>query len=182
MTTSNILSPFGKVKISKHQIPAHGLIPNTSIQRKPLLLYRNAFSVDVSAGQIEEHLRKIGIVEPAWRYTMYPTSHFHTTCHEVLCISSGSASLCFGHEDNPSCVKEVVKKGDVVIVPAGVAHRLLEDLEGGFEMVGSYPKGGKSWDMCYGKQGEEGKVQGIKGLGWFGADPVFGERGPVMDV
>lgn len=33
-------------------------------------------------------------------------------------------------------------------MPAGVVHRLLEYLDGGFLMVGSYPKG-KSWDMCY---------------------------------
>ncbi|KAI5195068.1 hypothetical protein AUEXF2481DRAFT_63259 [Aureobasidium subglaciale EXF-2481] len=181
MATSNILTPLKEVKISKHQIPAHGLTPNTSIQKKPLLLYRNVFIANTSAGQIEEHLRGLGVVEPAWRYTMYSTSHFHTTSHEVLCISSGSASLCFGHEDNPSCVKETVKQGDVIIVPAGVAHRLLEDLEGGFEMVGSYPKG-KSWDMCYGKRGEEGKVKGIGGLGWFGVDPVYGVGGPAVDV
>ncbi|KAI5241433.1 hypothetical protein E4T43_05506 [Aureobasidium subglaciale] len=181
MATSNILTPLKEVKISKHQIPAHGLTPNTSIQKKPLLLYRGAFRANTRASQIEEHLRGLGVVEPAWRYTMYSTSHFHTTSHEVLCISHGSASLCFGHEDNPSCVKETVKQGDVVIVPAGVAHRLLNDLEGGFEMVGSYPKG-KSWDMCYGKKGEEGKVKGIGGLGWFGKDPLYGETGPAVDV
>lgn len=72
-----------------------------------------------------------------------------------------------------------MEKGDVVVVPAGVGHRLLEDLEGGFEMVGSYPTG-KNWDMCYGKEGEEGKVDGIKKLGWFERDPVYGDEGPVL--
>lgn len=96
-------------------------------------------------------------------------------------VSEGKAKLCFGHEDNDGRVEKVVGKGDVMVVPAGVAHRLLEDLEGGFEMVGSYPGSG-GWDMCYGKKGEEGKVQGIKGLRWFERDPVYGDEGPVLGV
>lgn len=112
---------------------------------------------------------------------MYSTSHFHSTSHELLCISTGSARLCFGHEDNPSNITPTVSAGDVIVVPAGVAHRLLEDIEGGFEMVGSYPKG-KSWDMCYGKKGEEKKVKEIEKLGWWKRDPVFGDEGPVWEV
>jgi len=72
-----------------------------------------------------------------------------------------------------------VKKGDVIVVPAGVGHRLLEDVSGGFEMVGSYPKG-KSWDMCYGMEGEENRIQSIGKLGWFDKDPIYGEEGPAL--
>lgn len=116
-----------------------------------------------------------------WKLQMYSTSHFHSTSHELLCISTGSARLCFGHEDNPSNITPTVSAGDVIVVPAGVAHRLLEDIEGGFEMVGSYPKG-KSWDMCYGKKGEEKKIKEIEKLGWWKRDPVFGDEGPVLEV
>lgn len=112
---------------------------------------------------------------------MYSTSHFHSTTHEVLGIARGQAKLCFGHEENEGRVEAVVTKGDVVVVPAGVAHRLLEDQKGGFEMVGAYPTG-ESWDMCYGKKGEEGKIEKIRSLGWFERDPVYGEVGPVLDV
>jgi uncharacterized protein YjlB len=112
---------------------------------------------------------------------MYSTSHFHSTCHEVLAIVNGQARLCFGHEDNPIHVEETVTKGDVVVVPAGVAHRLLEDVKGGFEMIGSYPKG-LSWDMCYGNKGEEAKVRGIEHVKWFERDPIYGEQGPAMGV
>ncbi|CAD0093599.1 unnamed protein product [Aureobasidium mustum] len=169
MATSSILTPLKELKVAKHQIPAHGLTPNTSIQNKPLLLYRNAFKTNTSAGQIEEHLTNVGVVDPAW-----------STSHEVLAICNGEAKLCFGHEDNPSRVEETLKQGDVVVVPAGVAHRLLEDIKGGFEMVGSYPRG-LSWDMCYGKKGEESKVKGIEKLGWFEKDPVYGEEGPALE-
>lgn len=78
---------------------------------------------------------------------MYSFSHFHSTSHEVLGIASGKARLCFGHEENAKRVEEVCEKGDVIVVPAGVSHRLLEDLDGGFSMVGSYPVG-CNWDMC----------------------------------
>jgi len=75
----------------------------------------------------------------------------------------------------------VVRKGDVVVLPAGVSHRMLEDIDGGFQMVGSYPKG-SNWDMCYGKEGEEAQVKEIESLGWFERDPIYGEQGPVLDV
>ena len=72
-----------------------------------------------------------------------------------------------------------MEKGDVLVVPAGVAHRLLEDMDGGFEMVGSYERG-KSWDMCYGRKGEEEKIEGIRQLRWFRRDPVYGDDGPAV--
>lgn len=67
----------------------------------------------------------------------------------------------------------------MIIIPAGVGHRLLDDFNSSFEMIGSYPKG-KSWDMCYGKAGEEGKVNSIKRLGWFQKDPLYGDEGPTL--
>lgn len=112
---------------------------------------------------------------------MYSTSHFHSTSHEVLCVSHGRAKLCFGGEDNPNRVEPVVGSGDVLILPAGLSHRLLEDVEGGFEMVGSYPVG-FNWDMCYGKKGEEKKVEDIKKLDWFTRDPIYGDEGPSLSV
>ena len=68
---------------------------------------------------------------------MFSQSHFHSTAHEVLCIASGKAKLCFGGEHNAERVEPVVERGDVIVVPAGVAHRLLDDIDGGFNMVGS---------------------------------------------
>ena len=111
---------------------------------------------------------------------MYSQTHFHSTSHEVLCISHGRARLCFGGEENEGRVEPVVEQGDVLFVPAGVGHRLLEDLDGGFEMVGSYPAG-CDWDMCYGKKGES-KVNSIKGLSWFRRDPIYGDKGPATEV
>jgi hypothetical protein len=74
MATSIILTPLKELKVARHQIPAHGLTPNTSIQNKPLLLYRSAFKANTSASQIEDHLSEVGVVDPAWRYTVSRSS------------------------------------------------------------------------------------------------------------
>lgn len=174
------LMPLKSLRTSSFQIASFNRIPNTSVQHKPLLVYHVAFQSS-PASAIESHLSSIGVVTPQWRYTMYSTTHFHSTAHEVLCISSGKAKLCFGSEENSKREEIVVEMGDVIILPAGVGHRLLEDMHGGFEMVGAYQKG-KSWDMCYGKEGEEAKVKSIRDLGWFERDPIYGDEGPVLDV
>lgn len=188
-TGSVSVASLSTLRISKHLIPAHDGLPNSSILHKPLLIYHSAFAADdekntVSTSAVESHLTSIGVVVPHWRYSMYPTTHFHSTTHEVLCVTSGRARLCFGGEENPDRVEPTVQAGDVMVLPAGLAHRLLEDLSGrgrGFEMVGSYPKG-FDWDMCYGKAGEDDKVKSIGKLEWFRKDPIFGECGPVLDV
>lgn len=118
---------------------------------------------------------------------MYKQSHFHSTTHEVLSVASGRARLCFGGEENPGRVELVVGAGDVIIVPAGVAHRLLEDQSGSsggdYTMVGSYPRG-KQWDMCYGAEDEdEGQLKkNISHLDWFDQDPIYGPDGPATNV
>lgn len=96
-------------------------------------------------------------------------------------MSQGKAKLCFGGEENSGRVEPTVEKGDVMVVPAGVAHRLMDDTSGDFQMVGCYPKG-MYWDMCYGREGEEEKVDKINQISWFNKDPVYGMEGPVMDV
>lgn len=173
------ITPLHALKITQRQIPTFERIPNTSVGFKPLLIYHSAF--EGTASEISSHLSKIGVVEPQWTYTMYSTSHFHSTVHEVLSVISGRARLCFGFENNPGKFEPTVSKGDVIIVPAGVAHRLIEDLDGNFKMVGSYPLG-TNWDMCYGSPGETDKSQTIKGLDWFRKDPIYGNEGPALNV
>lgn len=68
-----------------------------------------------------------------------------------------------------------------MLIPAGVAHRLLDDMDGGFEMVGSYPPG-ETWDMCYGEEREEQKRERVKGAKWFEKDPIYGEAGPAVNL
>jgi uncharacterized protein YjlB len=172
------LTPLSSLRVSAYYIPSHSLIPNTTPHGHPLLIYHSCFPSSTSPSALESHLPSNNIT-PQWRYTMYTTSHYHSTTHEILCIISGHAKLLFGGEQNPGKVETEVRVGDVVVVPAGVAHRLLEDVEGGFEMVGSYPEG-CSWDMCYGKEGEDGKAAAVKDVKWLEKDPLYGDDGPVL--
>ena len=180
-STTASIKPLKDLRTSSHKIPSFDRIPNTSIQKKPLLIYHSVFQPSVSASAIENHLSSVGVVSPQWRFTMFSQSHFHSTAHEVLCVASGKAKLCFGGENNPQRVEPMVEKGDVMVVPAGVAHRLLEDIDGGFNMVGSY-QAGKSWDMCFGREGEEDRVKEIGALRWFERDPIYGDQGPVLGL
>jgi uncharacterized protein YjlB len=88
------LTSLASLHVTRQEIPLHKLIPNTSIQQYPLFIYYSCFPSSASASSIESHLKEVGIVVPQWRYTMYSTTHFHSTTHEVLCVSSGRAKLC----------------------------------------------------------------------------------------
>ena len=172
MSPNLTLTPRSNLRLSLHQIPAHGLIPNTSLQQRPLQVYHSVFrfpspspSPSSAAASIETHLRTIGIVTPRWRYTIYARTHFHSTTHEVLCISHGRALLCFGGEENPGRVLVEVKKGDAVLVPAGVGHRLMEDREGGLRWWERIR--GRAIGIC--AMGRRGRRGGSKELGnWVG--------------
>lgn len=84
------LTALKDLKVLSHQIPAHGLTPNTSIQNKPLLIYKSAFPSNANADEIEEHLNSVGVVSPQWRYSMFTTSHFHVSCPTLSSSSPAS--------------------------------------------------------------------------------------------
>ncbi|WVQ85747.1 hypothetical protein IAT38_007914 [Cryptococcus sp. DSM 104549] len=178
-------NPLSSLRVSSHQIPAWASFPNTSLHHLPILIYHSAYPASLSASSVESHLSSVGVVRPAWRFSMYRQHHYHSTTHEVLVVTSGAARLCFGgppEKANTGRVEVVAEKGDVMVVPAGVGHALLED-KGGFEMVGSYPVGAASWDKCTGSPGEKERVWGgIEKLNWFERDPVYGDEGPVLKV
>ena len=55
----------------------------------------------------------------AWIDGIHEFHHYHSNAHEVLGIVSGSAPVRFGGEDGELVG---VTAGDVVVIPAGVAH------------------------------------------------------------
>ncbi|WRT66021.1 uncharacterized protein IL334_002972 [Kwoniella shivajii] len=176
-------TPLTSLRVSKYHIPAFHNFPNTSLRPYPFMIYHSAYPSSLSASSVEKHLSSVGIVDPAWRFPMYRQHHYHSTVDEVLVVVSGSGTLCFGGStSNPNKVQIDVGKGDVMIVPAGVGHAMVED-KGSFQMVGSYPKGSENWDMCTGQDHEKDTTwETIRMLGWFKGDPVYGDEGPSVDA
>lgn len=110
-----------------------------------------------------------------WRDGIYDYHHFHSTAHEVLVACSGSAEVMLG---GPSGVEVRFQQGDVLILPAGTAHKCIEATDD-FMCVGAYPLD-QLFDMCYGKIEERSKeMENIQNVPLPVADPVYGKDGPL---
>jgi uncharacterized protein YjlB len=142
-----------------------GAIPNS---RLPLLVYRNSVPADAAA---IEHLFAANRWPPAWRDGVHPFHHFHSTAHEVLGVARGEASVLFG---GPGGQVLTVKAGDVVVVPAGVAH-CNQGQSSDLLIVGAYPDNGPRPDLRRGTPEEHDSAErAIGAVPVPGADPVTG--------
>jgi uncharacterized protein YjlB len=73
-----------------------------------------------------------------------------------------------------------VHPGDVIVIPAGVAHKNLGST-GDFGVVGAYAQG-QNPDMNYGRPGERPRTDSnISRVALPKADPLFGVSGPLME-
>ncbi|EPQ51637.1 hypothetical protein GLOTRDRAFT_133009 [Gloeophyllum trabeum ATCC 11539] len=180
---SSVINPVSDVKVATYHIPRHGRYPNSDADNKPLVHYKSLFRKGAGKDAIKDHLAKVNVIQPQWTYTMYPTDHFHTTCHEAIVILSGSALLAFGGVENPRKVELEVEQGDALLIPAGMSHKQVRELGTKvFDMLGAYEIGAEHWDMCYGREEEGDTGQRIKRVGWFKQDPFYGEGGPATKL
>jgi uncharacterized protein YjlB len=169
------VNPIQQVNIIRHLLPEEGNFPNNG--HLALLVYRNVFRLEGhdEARSIEELLESNGWSN-AWRDGIYDYHHYHSITHEVLVVIQGSARIQFG---GPSGISLMVNAGDVIIIPAGVAHKNLGGEEN-FKCVGAYPNG-MDYDMNYGKPEERAKAdQNIKNVPLPESDPIFGMSGPLI--
>lgn len=151
-----------------------GTFPNSPL---PLLLYREVISLpDGNGAALFEELFEANGWSGCWRNGIYPYHHYHSTAHEVLGIYRGSAKVQLGGERG---VIREVRAGDVLVIPAGLAHKNLGASDD-FGVVGGYPEG-QDWDMNYGKAGERPTAdKKIAGVPLPRMDPVYGTRGPLV--
>ena len=113
----------------------------------------------------------------SWRNGIYSFHHYHSTAHEVLAVAHGRARVQFGGESGP---KIDVQQGDVVVIPAGVAHKNL-GASTNLLVVGAYPEG-QPWDMNHGRPGERPRTdENIRRVPRPEADPVNGGTGPLIE-
>ena len=157
-----------------HLLSDDGTFPNNA--RLPLLVYLQTLKLPPRdpAAMVEDLFAANGW-RGSWRNGIYDFHHYHSTAHEVLGVYRGWAEVRLGGKNG---ITLTVRRGDVVIIPAGVAHKNL-GASSDFRVVGAYPAG-QSPDMCYGKAGERPRAdERIAAVSLPGQDPVYGAGGPM---
>lgn len=150
-----------------------GTYPNS---RLPLLFYEAALPREATDPEAMEALFAANGWPPAWRASVFTYHHYHSTAHETLGVVRGSARLLLG---GPEGREFDAEPGDVIVIPAGVAHRRL-DSSGDFLVVGCYPPG-QSWDLLRGEADDRPLAdQNIARVPRPGSDPVGGRVGPLV--
>ena len=141
-----------------------GRFPNS---RLPLLVYRGALPPEPVA---MEHAFVRNGWSNGWRNGIFTFHHFHSIAHEVLGIASGEVTVVFG---GPTGREVTVRGGDVVVIPAGLAHRNVSQSDG-LLVVGAYP-GGTDYDVRLGDPAEHADaVRAIAAVPLPDRDPVCG--------
>lgn len=154
------------------RLAANGGVPNNP--RLPVLIYRAAITAegDDPAAAFEARFAACGW-PPQWRGGVYDHHHYHATAHETLGIAAGKARLALG---GPRAATVEVAAGDVVVLPAGTGHRLIE-ASADFHVVGAYPPG-TEWDMRR-EAAPPDVLAAIAAVPLPATDPVEGADGPL---
>jgi uncharacterized protein YjlB len=150
-----------------------GTFPNGQL---PLLFYPSALSPEQTSAEAMERLFASNGWPPQWRSGVYPFHHYHSTSHETLGIAQGAARLMLG---GPGGREFTVTAGDVIVIPAGVAHLRLSAGDD-FLVVGAYPPGMR-WDLLRGQSGERPRAdRNIAAVPKPKSDPVRGRSGGLL--
>src|SRR4051794_26683887 len=104
-------------EVSHHVIAGDKVWPNNN--HLPALIYKGVFNLNESQGAdlIEEHFKN-NKWSNSWKNGVYQYDHYHSNAHEVIGISRGNIMLMLG---GPDGTISTLEKGDVLIIPAGVA-------------------------------------------------------------
>lgn len=151
-----------------------GRFPNSVL---PVVIYRQAISSAEATPEAVEALFDANGWPSQWRAGVYDYHHYHSTAHECLGVARGSATLQLG---GPVGRSFKVEGGDVVVLPAGTAHR-CEGASGDFLVIGAYPPG-QSWDILRGDPTDRPEAdQRLARVPLPATDPVGGQSGPVLE-
>lgn len=153
-----------------------GIYPNNDVL--PVLIYGQALrpSVHAPADTVERVFNANGWMG-VWRDGIFSYHHYHSTAHEVLGVTRGTAALQLG---GPSGMDLDVTVGDVLVLPAGVAHKNL-GADRDFQVVGAYPDG-QTWDLKRGQPGDRPEAdRNIDRVSLPSLDPLYGADGPLVE-
>lgn len=163
-----------KITVHRHYLRDDGVFPNNA--HVPVLVYRSVLDLPVlfPAKYIISLFKKNNWGN-AWKGGVYDFHHYHSKTHEVLAVYKGCTTLLLGGKNG---IKIGVEKGDVIVIPAGVAHKNLTPHKR-FKCVGAYPEG-HNFDMKTGEPIERPKAdEQIASVPIPETDPIFGINGEL---
>ncbi|MCD6018762.1 MAG: cupin protein [Bacteroidetes bacterium] len=162
--------------VKKYFLKDDGIVPNSKL---PVIHYKGIINLPFFfPGSYLKNLFKKNNWKNSWKSGVYEYHHYHSVTHEVMGVYKGKTTLQLGGKRG---VKITLQKGDVLIIPAGVAHRNLKK-ENAVKCVGAYPNG-KNYDMNYGEKKERARaVKNIKKVKMPKKDPVFGKTGGIVKL
>ncbi|CEG29314.1 cupin domain-containing protein [Bacillus sp. B-jedd] len=112
----------------------------------------------------------------SWSGGIFDFHHYHSNAHEVLGVKSGNATVLLGGDTGE---RVNVSAGDVILLPAGTGHKLIEASED-FEVIGAYPEGMSPNMKERDPAGRAQALQEIRNVPLPETDPVYGETGPLQ--
>jgi uncharacterized protein YjlB len=150
--------------------------PEFPNNRLPAVLYPRAISLPVPLTRLQiTYLFARNNWTNAWDSGIFTYHHYHSTSHEVLGFYKGNTIIQLGGPDGE---RITVTAGDVLIIPAGVAHKNLGK-EKQVKCIGAYPDG-RDFDINKGKRGERPVTdRNIAALPIPSKDPVYGIGGGI---
>lgn len=165
-----------KAHVVCHIFEDDGVFPNNN--KLPVMVYKGAFLLHPSEdGSVIKRVFESHNWKNSWEDGIYDYQHYHSITHEVLGVVCGKADIQLGGPEGV-CVELV--RGDVVVIPAGVAHKCLMSSKD-FSVVGAYPDG-MDYDLNNGETGERPKAdENIRNVKIPATDPVYGDSGPLIE-
>jgi uncharacterized protein YjlB len=154
----------------------NGKFPNSHL---PVILYKDVLRLPVllRAASVKAVFARHYWVN-AWDAGVFTYPHYHSITHEVLGFYKGGTMLQLGGEEGSEIQ---VEKGDVLIIPAGVAHKNL-GAEYAVKCVGAYPEG-FDYDIRRGLTGERpGTDENIAAVPLPGQDPFYGPGKGLTEI
>ena len=160
----------------KYFVEMSGNFPGSKF---PVLHYEQALSLPAFfPGRFVKELFQKHHWSNNWRSGIYTFNHYHSISHEVIAVIKGQAVILLGGENGK---KVLLRKGDVMVIPAGVAHMNLGK-ERDIICIGGYPWG-RDYDMNYGKDDEHPLVdENIRKVPLPDAGPLYGPGDPLIAI
>lgn len=161
--------------IETYILAGDGIVPNNP--RLPLILYRGALETGGDAAASSVALFDRNGWTGAWKNGVYAHHHYHSSAHEVLGVTAGWVRVRLGGEGGQTVE---LHAGDVVVIPAGVAHK-NEEASPDLLVVGAYPRGQTPDMRSPGAADHARALPQIAAVPLPTGDPVHGNSGPLIE-